>query len=165
MTARPGPVPKTRSSSSPAFLSASHRPLAGAQHLVVVLVEASGAQAGGVPSLHPGADPQACAQRPSGLGCVHGWALGVGWGAWAVTPSSSCQPWVSALGGASQVALMVKNPPASAGDGRHTGLIPGSGRSPGEGHVNPLQDSCLENPMDRGAWWAAVHGSQRVRHE
>ena len=63
------------------------------------------------------------------------------------------------------MALMVKNPPASAGDGRDTGLIPGSGRSPGEGHVNPLQDSCLENPMDRGAWWAAVYGSQRVRHE
>ena len=49
----------------------------------------------------------------------------------------------------------VKNPPANAGD---EGLIPGSGRSPGEGHGNPLQYSCLENPMDRGAWWAMVHG-------
>ena len=50
---------------------------------------------------------------------------------------------------------MVKNPPASAGD---TGLIPGSGRSPGEGNGYPLQYSCLENPMDRGAWQAVVHG-------
>ena len=59
---------------------------------------------------------------------------------------------------ASQVALMVKNPPASAGDLRDAGSIPGSGRSPGEGHGNPLQYSCLENPMDRGAWWATGHG-------
>ena len=44
------------------------------------------------------------------------------------------------------------------------GSIPGSGRSPGEGNGNPLQYYCLENPMDRGAWWATVHGSQRVRH-
>ena len=49
---------------------------------------------------------------------------------------------------ASQVALVVKNPPANTGD---VGLIPGSGRSPGEGHGHPLQYSCLENPMDRGA--------------
>ena len=51
---------------------------------------------------------------------------------------------------ASQVAVMVKNPPASAGDLRDGGLIPGLGRSPGEGHGNPLQHSCQENPMDRG---------------
>ena len=52
---------------------------------------------------------------------------------------------------------------ASAGD---TGLIPGSGRSPGGGHGNPLQCSCLENPMDRGAWWATQSiGSHRVRHD
>ena len=50
---------------------------------------------------------------------------------------------------------MVKNPPANA---RDEGLIPGSGRSPGEGNGNPLQYSCLENPMDRGTWWATVHG-------
>ena len=50
---------------------------------------------------------------------------------------------------ASQVALAVKNPPANAGD---LGSIPGLGRSPGEGHGNPLQYSCLENPTDRGAW-------------
>ena len=53
---------------------------------------------------------------------------------------------------------MVQNPPASAEDSRDTGLIPGSGRRPGEGHGNPFQYSCLGNPMDRGAWRAAVHG-------
>ena len=53
---------------------------------------------------------------------------------------------------------MVKNQPANEGDVRNTGLIPGSGRSPGEGHGNPLQYSPLENPMDRGSWWATVHG-------
>ena len=57
-----------------------------------------------------------------------------------------------------QVAPMVKNLPAKAGDVRDTGLIPGLGRSPGGGHGNPLQYSCLENPMDRGAWRATVHG-------
>ena len=61
------------------------------------------------------------------------------------------------LFGASQVALVVKNPPANAGDIRDVGSVPGSGRSPGGGHGNPLQCSCLENPMHRGAWWAAVH--------
>ena len=50
---------------------------------------------------------------------------------------------------------MVKNPPANAGD---TGSIPGSGRFPGEGNGNLLQYSCLENPMEGGAWWATVHG-------
>ena len=53
---------------------------------------------------------------------------------------------------------MVKNPPANAGDVRDVGSIPGLGRSPGAGRGNPLQYSCLENPMDRGAWWATVHG-------
>ena len=56
----------------------------------------------------------------------------------------------------SQVMLVVKNPPANAGDIRDLGLIPGLGGSPGGGHNNPLQ-SCLENPMDRGAGWATVH--------
>ena len=60
--------------------------------------------------------------------------------------------------GLRRVSLVVKNPPAKAGDGRDEGSIPGSGRSPGEGNGNPLQDSCLENSMDRGAWWAIVHG-------
>ena len=59
---------------------------------------------------------------------------------------------------ASQVALVVKNPPVNAGDARDMGLILGSGRSPGEGNGNPLQYSCLENPMGRGAWWAMIHG-------
>ena len=49
---------------------------------------------------------------------------------------------------------MVKNPPDNTEDVRDTGLIPGSGRSPGGGNGNPLQYSCLENPTDRGAWWA-----------
>ena len=53
---------------------------------------------------------------------------------------------------------VLKNSPANAGDTRVVGLIPGSGRSPGEGHGNPLQYSCLENPMDRGTWRATVHG-------
>ena len=53
---------------------------------------------------------------------------------------------------------MVKNPSANAGKVRDAGSIPGSGRSPAEGHGNPLQYSCLENPRDRGAWWATVHG-------
>ena len=59
--------------------------------------------------------------------------------------------------GASQVTLVVKNPPINAGDIRHMGLIPGSGKSPGGWHGNPLWYSCLENPMGRGAWWAAVY--------
>ena len=53
---------------------------------------------------------------------------------------------------------MVKNPPANVGDIRDGSLIPGSGRSAGGGHGNPLQYSCLENPMDRGAWQATAHG-------
>ena len=59
--------------------------------------------------------------------------------------------------GASQVALAVKNPPANAGDLKEEILIPGSGRSPEGGHDNTLQYSCLENLMDRGAWWSPVH--------
>ena len=57
----------------------------------------------------------------------------------------------------SQVARVVKNPPARARDLRDTGSIPGSGRSPGEGNGNPLQYSCPENSMDRGAWQATAH--------
>ena len=61
--------------------------------------------------------------------------------------------------GASPLAgdTSVKNPPASAGDIRDTGSVPGLGRSPGGGHDKPLLYSCLENPMGRGSWWAAVH--------
>ena len=54
--------------------------------------------------------------------------------------------------------LEVKNPPTHAEDLKDTGLIPESGRSPGGGHGNPLKYSCLENPVDRGTWWAMVHG-------
>ena len=53
---------------------------------------------------------------------------------------------------------VVKNLPANAGNTRDTGSIPGLGRSSGEGNWNPLQYSCLGNPMDRGAWWATIHG-------
>ena len=56
---------------------------------------------------------------------------------------------------------MVENPAANAGDIKDMGSIPGLGRSPGRGHGNPLQYSRLENPMDKGAWWATVH---RVVH-
>ena len=66
------------------------------------------------------------------------------------------------------MVLVVKNPPASAGDPGDAGLIPGSGRSPGGGCGNPRQHSCLENPVDRGAWQATVHGvaknQTRLKH-
>ena len=58
---------------------------------------------------------------------------------------------------ASQVVLVVKNPPDKAGNIRDIGSIPGSGRSSGGGHGNPLQYSCLENSTDRGSWWGAVY--------
>ena len=56
------------------------------------------------------------------------------------------------------MALVVKNLPANVGDVRDPSSISGLGRSPGRGHGNPLQYSCQENPMDRGAWWVTVHG-------
>ena len=61
------------------------------------------------------------------------------------------------------MALVVKNPPASAGEVRETSSIPGLGRSPGGGNSNPLQYSCLENPMNREAWQATVHGVAKSR--
>ena len=70
-----------------------------------------------------------------------------------------------AINGASQVVLVVKNPPASAGDIRDTGLIAGLERSPGGGHGNLLQYSCLENSIDTRAWQVAVHAWQRVRDD
>ena len=60
--------------------------------------------------------------------------------------------------GTSQLALVVKNPPANVGDERDGDSVPGLGSSPGGGHGNPLQYSSLENPVDRGAWRAIVHG-------
>ena len=73
---------------------------------------------------------------------------------WASLPylSKAMSPFSACLGGS-----LVKNPPANAGDVGYTGLIPGSGRSLGIENGNPLQYSCLENSIDRGAWWAAVH--------
>ena len=59
--------------------------------------------------------------------------------------------------------LVVKNPPVNAGDLREAGSIPGLGRCPGGGHSNPPQDSCLEDPMDRGTWRAIVHGVAKSR--
>ena len=58
-------------------------------------------------------------------------------------------------------SVVGKSPAYNAGD---PGSVPGSGRSPGEGNGNPLQYSCLKNPMDRGAWWATVHSIARVQH-
>ena len=65
--------------------------------------------------------------------------------------------WILSIG-ASQMAPVVKNLPARAGDVRDVGSVPGSGRSPGRGHGNPPQYSSLENPMGRGAFLATVHG-------
>ena len=66
---------------------------------------------------------------------------------------------------ASQAVRVVKTLPANAGGIRDVGLISGLGGSPGEGHGNLLQYSCLGNPMDRGAWWAAVHRVPRSQAE
>ena len=85
-----------------------------------------------------------------------------GAGAWR----ANCPNWsVSAAKRASQGVLVVKNLPANAGDIREVGLIPGLGRSPGGGHGYPLQYSYLENPMDRGAWRATIHGITKSRTE
>ena len=64
---------------------------------------------------------------------------------------------------ASQVALVVKNLSTNAGHITDVGSLPGSGTSPGGGHGNPLQYSCLENPTDRGAWRTTVHGVTKSR--
>ena len=72
-----------------------------------------------------------------------------------------CHPYFRASRG----ALVVKNLPSNVGDVREVGSVPGSGRSPGGGNGNPLQYSCLENSMDRGAWWAMVRKFTRVRHD
>ena len=67
--------------------------------------------------------------------------------------------------GASQVVLLVKNPPVNAGDIRDVGSVPGLQRSPGGGHGNPLQGSCLENPKDRGVCELQSIGFQTVRYD
>ena len=90
--------------------------------------------------------------------------VGAWWAAiYGVAQSQTRLKWLSSSNSnlvyrASQMSLMVKNLPANAGDIRDVGSIPGLGRSPGGGHGNPLQYSCLENPMDRGAWQATVLG-------
>ena len=101
------------------------------------------------------------------------WALGTIWGGlWPPPPSSLALDGVISLlccssanqgshcfvKGLTEMALVVKNSPANAGVVREEGSIPGSGRSPGGGNGHPLQDSSLENPMDRGAWQTTVHG-------
>ena len=63
------------------------------------------------------------------------------------------------------MVLVVRNSLNNAGDIRDVNSIPGWGRSPGGRHGNPLQYSCIENPMYRGAWWATVHGVVRVKYE
>ena len=92
-----------------------------------------------------------------GLGCCSQWSCKeldmTGW----LTRKSSL------IARVSRVVLAVKDPPASAGDLWDIGSIPGSGRSPGGGNGNPLQYSCLENPMDRRAWWATFHGVTKSR--
>ena len=74
----------------------------------------------------------------------------MGYSPWGLKEADMTE-WTNTLG-AAQVTLTVKNLPSSARNVRDTVLIPGLGRSPGEGNGNPLQYSCLENPMDRGAW-------------
>ena len=89
--------------------------------------------------------------------CVRGWRVSRCHGEGDFEPSWSGQGLTYASLGRIQVALVVKNPSARAGDIRDLGLIPGLGRSPGGEHGSPLQYSFLENPMDRGAWQAIVH--------
>ena len=90
------------------------------------------------------------------------WGILVPWpGIKPVSPAVEVQSsnyWITREFPVLQVVLVVKNSPASAGDISDPGSIPVLGRSPGEGNGNPLQYSCLENPMDRGAWWAIAHG-------
>jgi len=83
-----------------------------------------------------------------------------GWGTKSLQAKKKEKRTTAALW-ASHVELMIKNPPANAEDVRNAGLISGSGRSPGEEHGNPLQYSCLENPMDRRAWQATVQGAAK----
>ena len=107
--------------------------------------------------------------RPDGmvcLGVIRGksdsqrlhWTIGVSCYQLLVSSKSSESP------GVSQVALVIKNPPANAGDVRDAGSIPGLGIPPGEGNGHPLQYSCLENPIDRGAWGVWSIGLPRVGH-
>ena len=78
-------------------------------------------------------------------------------GYWQIETPSLCLPRTS------QAAPVAKNLPANTRDTSDMGSVPGCGRSPGEGNDNPLQCSCLVNPMDREAWWATVHGASKSR--
>ena len=125
------------------------------------------------PGLTPGREDPLEKEMATQSSILHGKSCGqrslVGYSPWGhkrvghdlVTKQNNnyCYLW------ASQLALMVKNQVANVGDIRDAGLIPGSGRSRGGGHGNPLQYSCLENPMDRGAWRATVRRLQRVGHK
>ena len=102
------------------------------------------------------------------------WALAPGPGTLEImTPKSQllrramncCQTEIKIYVSNNQVALVVKDLPVNAGDVRDVSSIPGSGRFPGGAHGNPLQYSCLENAMDRGAWRATVQMSQRIGHD
>ena len=91
-------------------------------------------------------------------GSVGWWTCNAGW-----VQSPGGQAWLGSIlqgGFTAAWSQMVKNLPTKAGD---PGLIPGLGRSPGGGKGKPLQYSCLRNPMDRGDWWATVHGGTRLR--
>ena len=94
--------------------------------------------------------------------CVSGWERqSLSWSptvCWAPHQTEARFLCISCVLGAFQVALVLKNPLANVGHTGDTGSIPGSGRSPGGGHGNPFQCSCLESPMDRGTWQVIVHG-------
>ena len=92
-------------------------------------------------------------EEPGGLQSMGLQRVGHDW----ATKHSIAQHGLMMNAWASQVVLLVKNPPTNAGDIRDAGLIPGLGRSPGGGHDNALQYSCLENPTDRGVWGAMLH--------
>ena len=81
-------------------------------------------------------------------------------GAWWATVHRVPKSWTQL---SDFTSLVLKNPPTNAGNIREAGSIPGLGRSPGGGHGNPVQNSCLENPMDRGAWRATVHRVAKSR--
>ena len=96
-------------------------------------------------------------EEPGGLQSLGSQRVGCAWSGWAPrSRAAHSTSWGSFPGGA-----VVKNLPTRAGDSRDSGLTPGPGRSLGGGHSNPFQASCLGNPTDRGAWWAAVPGVER----
>ena len=94
---------------------------------------------------------------------ILGWRIPMDEGAWRATVPGVTQSQTQLS--TAQVVLVVKNPPVNTADKRDLGSIPGLGRSPRGENGNPLQFSCLENYMDRGAWRATVHGLQRIRHD